>query len=187
MFSLGGLRKAGPSLEHRLIPKVSPISDGQMKTLVGRSFSGGRRSKTHRTCARRGAGGGYCGNLSEDVRPEFFLRARRGFLHREGERREALMVRAHADGAQGRKGKKSGRPPGGSRPDHALTAGKNYFFSVTMRFVSTTSNVSPVFTRPRTSVSSAGIDQALTTFSAATSISTRTLWFLETAKRLPFS
>ena len=105
MFSLGGLRKAGPSLEHRLIPKVSPISDGQMKTLVGRSFSGGRRSKTHRTCARRGAGGGYCGNLSEDVRPEFFLMARRGFLHREGERREALMVRAHADGARGRKGK----------------------------------------------------------------------------------
>ena len=175
MFSLGGLRKAGPSLEHRFIPKVSPISDGQMKTLVGRSFSGGRRSKTHRTCARRGAGGGYCGNLSEDVRPEFFLRARRGFLHREGERREALMVRAHADGARG------------SRPDQALTAGKNYFLSVTMRFVSTTSNVSPVFTRPRTSVSSAGIDQALTTFSAATSISTRTLWFLETAKRLPFS
>lgn len=105
MFSLGGVRKAGPSLEHRLIPKVSPISGGQMKTLVGRSFSGGRRSKMHRTCARRGAGGGYCGNLSEDVRPEFFLRARRGFLHREGERREALMVRAHADGARGRKEK----------------------------------------------------------------------------------
>ena len=59
------------------------------------------------------------------------------------------MVRAHADGAQGRKGKKSGRPPGGSRPDHALTAGKNYFFSVTMRFVSTTSKVSPVFKRPQ--------------------------------------
>ena len=36
MFSLGGLRKAGPSLEHRLIPKVSPISDGQMKTSGGR-------------------------------------------------------------------------------------------------------------------------------------------------------
>ena len=179
MFSLGGLRKAGPSLEHRLIPKVSPISDGQMKTLVGRSFSGGRRSKTHRTCARRGAGGGYCGNLSEDVRPEFFLRARRGFLHLDG----ACARRWCA----GEERKKSGRLPAGSRPDQALTAGKNYFLSVTMRFVSTTSNVSPVFTRPRTSVSSAGIDQALTTFSAATSISTRTLWFLETAKRLPFS
>lgn len=73
------------------------------------------------------------------------------------------------------------------RPDGFALEAEDYFFSVTMRFVSTTSNVSPVFTRPRTSVSSAGIDQALTTFSAATSISTRTLWFFETAKRLPFS
>ena len=66
-------------------------------------------------------------------------------------------------------------------PDSCGRDASNYFVSVTMRLPSRTSKVSPVFTRPRMSVKSAGRPQASVTASVARSITTRTLKFFDTA------